>query len=105
MTTVCIIDDQPLVLNALRVVFEETDNLLLVGSFGNAEQFIEKYELLQPDVTIIDLDLPGMSGIDAIITIKLNYPSAKFLVLTNYDDDDRLFKSLKAGALGYLLKK
>lgn len=105
MKTVCIVDDQSLVLDALKLIFEEAGNTLLIGSFSNAEDFIDQYETLRPDVTIMDLDLPGMSGIEAIITIKLNYPHAKFLVLSNYGDDERLFKTLKAGAEGYLLKK
>jgi DNA-binding NarL/FixJ family response regulator len=105
MTTICIVDDQHLILDALKVIFEESGNLTLIGSFNSAEAFIENYEILKPDITIMDLDLPMMSGIDAIITIKVTYPEAKFLILSNYDDDERLFNSLKAGAVGYLLKK
>lgn len=105
MKTVCVVDDQPIVHKAMQTVFEEVAHLNLIGSFNNAEQFIEEFEILRPDVTIMDLDLPGMSGIEAISAIKINFPSANFLVVSNYDDDERLFKSLEAGAVGYLLKR
>jgi two-component system, NarL family, response regulator LiaR len=105
MKTVCIVDDQPVALKALRLILKASDSIDLIGSFTSAEAFVNEYETLLPDVTIMDLDLPGMSGIDAISMIKSIYPSAKFLVLTNFDDDERLFKSLKAGADGYLLKR
>jgi len=102
---ICIVDDQPIVIEALNLIFEDEENIEVVGSFTSSQAFINEYETLLPDVTIMDLDLPVMSGIEAIVTIKSNYPRAKFIVLTNYADDERLFNALKAGAAGYLLKK
>jgi DNA-binding NarL/FixJ family response regulator len=105
LKTVCIVDDQAIVIDALTTIIEDSKDVAIVGSFGAAEEFVDNYDTLLPDVTVMDLDLPGMSGIEAIVEIKKRYPKSKFLVLTNYDDNDRLFKALEAGADGYLLKK
>ncbi len=105
MTTVCLVDDQPIVLKALKLILEKSTTIRLTGSFTDAESYINAFDSLNPDVTIMDLDLPGMSGTDAILIIKSVYPMARFIVLTNFDDDARLFNALKAGADGYLLKK
>ena len=105
MKTICIVDDQLLVLDALKLILEEAGDILLIGAFLNAEEFLDKYESLQPDITIMDLDLPGISGIEAINIVKAHYPDSKFLVLSNYNDDEKLFEALKAGAAGYLLKR
>lgn len=105
MITICIVDDQQIMSQTLEAIAAESDDISCIGTFSNAEAFINEYEILRPDVTLMDIDLPGMSGIDAIYTIKSSYPSAKFLVLTVFNDDEKVFKALKAGAGGYLLKK
>src|SRR5579871_1029216 len=105
MITICIVDDQKIMLETLMAIASDSDDISCIGTFSNAESFISQYENLKPDVTLMDIDLPGMSGIDAIYTIKSNFPKAKFLVLTIFNDDEKVFKALKAGAGGYLLKK
>lgn len=105
MKSVCIVDDQQILLDALSIILSKSTNLKIIGTFTSAELFIREYEILKPDITIMDLDLPGVTGIEAIVVLKSNYPDAKFLVLTNYSDDDKLFNALRAGANGYLLKK
>ena len=102
---ICIVDDQPIIIEALTTILEKSENVEIAGTFLSAELYMAEYERLQPDVTVMDLNLPGMSGIEAIILIKSKYPEAIFLVLTNYNDDEHLFNALKAGASGYLLKK
>lgn len=105
MKKVCIVDDQQISLDAVSLLLNKSSNLELVGSFTSAEEYLHQYEILQADITIMDLDLRGVTGIEAIIAIKSNDPHAKVLVLTNYSDEDKIFNALKVGADGYLLKK
>lgn len=105
MKTVCIVDDQLIALDAMKLILEEADDIELIGIFSSIEEFISEYDILLPDVTVIDLDFPTISGSEAIRAIRLKYPRARFLVLTNFDDDKKLMDALKAGATGYLLKK
>lgn len=105
MITICIVDDQKIMSQTLQTIADDSDNISCIGTFANAESFISAYEELMPDVTLMDIDLPGISGIEAIFTIKSKYPQAKFLVLTVFNDDEKVFKAIKAGAGGYLLKK
>ncbi|MFT3749996.1 MAG: response regulator transcription factor [Agriterribacter sp.] len=105
MITVCIVEDQHMVRKAIEDILHASDSISCIGSFPNAEMFIEKYEELQPDISLIDLDLPGITGAEAIFAVKSNYPRAKFLVLTIFNDDEKVFTALKSGAGGYLLKK
>jgi DNA-binding NarL/FixJ family response regulator len=105
MITVCIVDDQHIMLETLETLISDSEDIKCIGCFPNAESFIEEYENLMPDITLMDIDLPGLSGIDAILVVKSNYPSAKFMVLTVFNDEEKIFKALKVGAGGYLLKK
>lgn len=105
MITVCIVDDQRIMLETLETLISDSEDIKCIGCFPNAESFIEEYENLLPDITLMDIDLPGLSGIDAILVVKSNYPSAKFMVLTVFNDEEKIFKALKVGAGGYLLKK
>lgn len=105
MITICIVEDQDIILQTLEIILSDSEEVTCIGSFANAEDFIEQYHELRPDVVLMDIDLPGMSGIEAILTIKSKYTGARFLVLTVFNDDEKVFKALKAGAGGYLLKK
>ncbi|GAB2816853.1 response regulator [Ferruginibacter profundus] len=105
MKSVCIVDDQQISLDAVEQILSESGNMQITGSFTSAEKLLQEFENLQPDITIVDLDLPGVGGIEVITLLKSSYPNTKFLVLTNYSDDDKLFNALRAGADGYLLKK
>lgn len=105
MINICIVDDQKLILDTISSIIEQSSDINILATFSNGEAFIEEYNNYKPDVTLMDIDLPGMSGIESIYTIKSSYPKAKFLVLTVFNDDEKVFKALKAGAGGYLLKK
>lgn len=105
MKRICIVDDQQISIDAAVLILGESANIEIVGTFTSAELFVDSFDSLRPDLTIIDLDLPGLSGIEAIMIIKASYCTTNFLVLTNYSDDERLFNALKSGADGYLLKK
>jgi DNA-binding NarL/FixJ family response regulator len=105
MIKVCFIEDSPVSYRALKILLEESPQIDLVGMYSNAESFLAEYAFVQPDIVVIDLDLPGMSGIEAIYTVKLEFPNAKFLVLTVHEEEEMIFNALRAGAGGYLLKK
>ena len=105
MKTICIVDDQQIAIDAIRLILRDSPSISIIGTFTIAEDLINVFDVLNPDVSLIDLDLPGISGIEAITFLKSAFPSAKLLVLTNYNDDEKIFNALRAGADGYLLKK
>ena len=77
----------------------------VLASFGNAETAVEELQAWQPDIVIMDINLPGMNGIDCIRKIKTQCPKTQFIMFTIYEDDEKVFEALVAGASGYLLKK
>lgn len=99
MTRVLIVDDHPIVREGLVAALHGKDDIEVVGGFGSAEEAIAAAPRLKPDVVILDLELPGLSGIDAIAQF-----SAPVLMLTAYGTDDEIERALAAGAKGYLLK-
>ena len=99
MTRVLIVDDHPIVREGLVAALHGKGDIEVVGGFGSAEEGIAAAERLKPDVVILDLELPGVSGIDAIAQF-----SVPVLMLTAYGTDDEIERALAAGAKGYLLK-
>jgi len=77
----------------------------LVGDWGNAENAVESLPKLKPDVALMDINLPGMSGIDCIKSIKEKCPGTQFMMFTVYENDEKVLQALQAGATGYLLKR
>jgi DNA-binding NarL/FixJ family response regulator len=100
-----IIEDQPKIREGLRSLIDGTDGYRCVCSFGSMEEALAKIDHELPDVLLLDIGLPGMSGIEGIRRIKDLHPGLSVLMLTVYDDDQRIFDALCAGASGYLLKK
>ena len=100
-----IIEDQPKIREGLKSLIDGTDGYRCVGSFGSMEEALAKIDHELPDVLLVDIGLPGMSGIEGIRRIKALHPRLSVLMLTVYDDDQRIFDALCAGASGYLLKK
>jgi DNA-binding NarL/FixJ family response regulator len=78
--------------------------MILVGEASNGREAIQEFRVHRPDVTIMDLQMPEMNGLDAIATIRGEFPDAKIIVLTTYKGDVQILRALKAGARGYLLK-
>ena len=78
--------------------------MTLVAQAGNGRDAIQQFRTHRPDVTLMDLQMPEMSGLDAIIAIRTEFPEAKVIVLTTYEGDVHILRALKAGAQGYLLK-
>ena len=102
---VAIVEDLREVREGLARLVEGADGFTCIGAFGSMEEAIPGIDGNLPDVALVDIGLPGMSGIDGIRILKERHPGVQYLVLTVYDDDDRIFEALCAGATGYLLKK
>lgn len=102
---VAIIEDQFDVREGLAILIEETPGYRCIHKFGTMEEALENIGRDLPDVVLADIGLPGMSGIEGIRRLREMYIDLQVLVLTVYDDDERIFQAMCAGACGYLLKK
>ena len=100
-----IVEDQRDIREALTALINGTPGYRCTGSFRSMEEALEKIKADVPDVVLCDIGLPGMSGIEGISILKGRYPGLLLLMLSVYDDDDRIFDALCAGACGYLLKR
>ena len=103
--TVVNIDDQREIRDGLAVLIDATQGYKCVGRYRSMEEALAGIGPTEPDVALVDLGLPGMSGIEGIKVLRERYPNTAPLVLTVYGDDSRIFAALCAGACGYLLKK
>ena len=101
---VMVVDDHPLLREGIAAVLEGEEKISLVAEAANGREAIERFRAVRPDVTLMDLQLPDISGIEAIKSIRLEFPSARFVVLTTYPGDVQILRALKAGAAGYMLK-
>ena len=101
---VMVVDDHPLFREGIAAVLEGEETISLVAEASNGREAIERFRAFYPDVTLMDLQLPDFSGIEAIKTIRLEFPSTRFIVLTTYRGDVQALRALKAGATGYMLK-
>lgn len=102
---VAIVEDDDQARASLAVLFNGTPGFCSVSTHASAEDALKKLPLAECDVVLMDLSLPGASGIDCTRALKRRRPELQFLVLTVHEDHDKIFESLKAGASGYLLKK
>ncbi|MBV8487417.1 MAG: response regulator transcription factor [Planctomycetaceae bacterium] len=98
------VDDHPLIREGIAAVITNQPDMQLVGEAANGREAIEKFRVSQPDVTLMDLQMPEMSGIDAMIAIRGENPGARIVVLTTYGGDALAARALKAGAQAYVLK-
>lgn len=102
---VIIYEDNTDLRGALAALIGGTDGFELAGAFGECIRVAEQATYLRPDVVLMDIEMPGMSGIEGVVRLKRAWPKAEALMLTVFDDDDRIFQAVCAGAVGYLLKK
>src|SRR5215467_5638505 len=102
---VAIVEDRREIRDGLAMLIEGTDGYSCVGAYPTMEDAIARLRHNLPHVVLVDIGLPGMSGIEGIVILKERHPELLFLTLTVYDDDERIFRALCAGACGYLLKK
>lgn len=98
------VDDHPLLREGIATILNNQPDMLLVAEAATGCEAIQKYGEHQPDVTLMDLRLPDMSGIDALIAIRAEYPEARIVMLTTFEGDVEVQRALTAGARGYLLK-
>lgn len=101
---VVVVDDHAVVRSGLRVLLDTVDDIDLVGEAADGAAALELAEDLLPDLMLMDVQMPGMDGIEATRSITEAHPSIAVVVLTMFEDDDTLFDALRAGARGYLLK-
>jgi DNA-binding NarL/FixJ family response regulator len=102
--TVSIVEDLDEVREALQRLIDQSENFGFVAGYINAELAEKDIPLQPPDIVIMDINLPGMSGIECLKRIKEKCPDTQFMMFTIYEDDEKVFEALKAGAHGYLLK-
>ncbi len=100
-----IVDDHEVVRLGLKALLEQHPHFEVVAEAGNAKEAMEQVERFLPDVVLMDIRLPGMSGIEACEEITNNYPDIKVIMLTSYAEDEMLFSAIRSGASGYVLKQ
>jgi DNA-binding NarL/FixJ family response regulator len=98
------VDDHPVLRGGLAAIIQTQPDMALVGEASTGRAAIERFRKLEPDVTLMDLQMPEMSGLDAIRAIREEFPAARIVVLTTYSGDVQALKAIRAGAMGYLLK-
>jgi DNA-binding NarL/FixJ family response regulator len=101
---VLVVDDHPIVRLGMTAIIDVQPDMTVVGQASDGEEAIRLFDSLHPDVTLMDLRLPGVGGVQAIRNIRTRHPDAKCLVLTTYEGDEDIFQALQAGAVGYLVK-
>jgi DNA-binding NarL/FixJ family response regulator len=104
MITVCIVEDLEDIRNGLAAIINMTDGFEVLQTFPNAEDALQELSLLQPDIVIMDINLPGISGIECIRRLHEKNRSIQFMMFTIYENSDTVFEALEAGATGYILK-
>jgi DNA-binding NarL/FixJ family response regulator len=104
MIRVLSVDDHPLLREGIAAMVNAESDMKLVAEATNGQEAIEKFRLHRPDVTLMDLQMPALNGIEAIIGIRSEFPNARVIVLTTYAGDVQVLRALKAGARGYILK-
>ncbi len=102
---IILVDDHEVVRLGLRSLLEHHDQFEVVAEAGTAKEAVEMVEQYQPDVVLMDIRLPGASGIDACQEITDRWPDVRVVILTSYAEDDMLFSAIRAGASGYVLKQ
>jgi DNA-binding NarL/FixJ family response regulator len=98
------VDDHPLFREGIGAIINCQQDMLLVGTASNGREGIEAFRALRPDVTLMDLRLPDLNGLDVLMAIRSEFPDARIIVLTTFERDAEIQRALKAGARGYLLK-
>jgi DNA-binding NarL/FixJ family response regulator len=98
------VDDHPLIRKGIAAILASQPDLGLVAEASNGREAVEQYRTHRPDITLMDLQMPQMNGLDAMVAILTEFPDARMIVLTTYVGDVQILRAMKAGARGYLLK-
>lgn len=99
------VDDHPLVRKGIASILANEGDMRLVAEAGNGREAVELFRVHRPDVTLMDLRMPDMDGIEASQAIRREFPEAKIIALTSYDGDQDIYRALEAGVRGYMLKE
>lgn len=102
--TVCIVEDDKEIAASLKQIVESSPHLAFAGLFGSVEDYEKVFSEILPDVVVLDIGLPGKSGIEFLRNSRNVSPSTQYLMCTVFEDEDKIFDSLKAGAAGYIVK-
>ncbi len=105
MIKVAIVEDNNTLRNSLLNLLNKTDGLKCVSSMSNLRNVVSELGRMLPDIVLMDIGLPDISGIEGVRTVKTNFPEVLVLMFTVFEDDDKIFDAIRAGASGYLLKK
>lgn len=101
---VMIADDHPVIRNGLTTMVTYTPNMEVIAEATTGSEAVEQFRQHQPDVTLMDLRMPEMGGVDAIIAIRQEFPNARIIILTTYEGDEDVYRGLQSGASGYIFK-
>lgn len=101
---VMVVDDHPLMRVGVAAIINARPNMTVVAQTGTGEEAVALFHEHKPDITLMDLRLPKMSGVDAILAIRARYPESRFVVLTTYEGDEDIHRAFEAGARGYVIK-
>ncbi|MDO8834792.1 MAG: response regulator transcription factor [Vicinamibacterales bacterium] len=101
---ILITDDHPVVREGFAAMIETEPDMTVVGQARSGEEALQLFRRVRPDVTLMDLRMPGMGGVEAIRAIRRQFPDSRLIVLTTYDGDEDIYRALEAGAQAYLLK-
>ena len=102
---VAIFEDNKSLLESLKQLINGADGMICTGAFADANKLVHNIQLANPDVVMMDINMPGISGIEAVKMIKEKFPNVHILMQTVFDDNDKIFAAICAGASGYMLKK
>lgn len=105
MIKILLYDDSEVMRETLVLLLSNTDGFEVVGAFDNCETAVKDISTLKPDVVLLDIDMPAMTGIEGLVKIRGQHPDVKILMLTVFDDNKNVFEAIRQGANGYLLKK
>lgn len=101
---VLIVDDHPILREGVAAIIALQDDMAVAGNATNGAEAVAQFAALRPDVVLMDLQMPGMSGVEAVEAIRADYPDARIIILTTYTGDAKALAAMRAGASGFLLK-
>jgi DNA-binding NarL/FixJ family response regulator len=105
MIKVAVVEDNPALRNSLASLLSSEEGIQCVGTMGNLHNIVSDLNKAKPDVVLMDIGLPDISGIEGVRTLKSNFPDIQILMFTVFEDDEKIFEAIRNGASGYLLKK
>src|SRR4051794_1145949 len=105
MIKVAIVEDNNTLRKSLTDLVNQTEGLTCVASLNNLLNVVSEFNKAEPDIVLMDIGLPNISGIEGVRTVKANFDKIQVLMFTVFEDDDKIFEAIRSGASGYLLKK